>query len=152
PSARPRRPKAGGSSPGTTRGLRPRRAGRGPAPTKAARAGSSAKSRVQAVAPPGAHDAPPERGQHDRGPREDRDPPRRLDVLAAIAHHVAEAGERRLHAEAEEREPGLEDDVLREIERDVDDQRAGDVRQDMAQIDAPRRSPELLDRDRVAVL
>ena len=57
----------------------------------------------------------------------------RADILAAIADHVAKAGHRRLHAEAEERQPGFEQDHLGKHQRHRDDQRRRDVGKDMTQ-------------------
>ena len=73
------------------------------------------------------------------------------DVFAAVAHHVAERGERRLHAEAEERQATFQQDDLGEGERHRHDQGRGDVRQDVQAVDACRAGAELADCGGIAL-
>ena len=74
-----------------------------------------------------------------------------LDAELVLVDHQAPVGRRRLQAEAEEREAGDQPDRVRVAQRDLDQQRAQDVRQDLAEQDArraTRRSPASRARSR----
>ena len=74
--------------------------------------------------------------QRQHGRRHQQQPRRGLHLERALGDQPAEAGERLLHAEAEEAQEALEQDHLRHRERRVDDHRAEHVRHDVARDDA----------------
>src|SRR5882724_3995919 len=94
---------------------------------------SDAELRVQHVAQPVAHQVDAERGDRERGPREGREPPGHVEVVAALREHAAPGWRRRLHAEAEEGDGGLGDDELGELETAYDDDGRRHVGQDVPQ-------------------
>ena len=65
---------------------------------------------------------------------------------ARAADHQAPGRRRRHDAEPEERQPAFDHDRGRERERELHQQRSGDVRQDRARQDARRRGAERADR------
>ena len=68
-----------------------------------------------------------------------------------LVDHQAPVGGRRLHAEAQEAQGGDEADGVGEAQAELDEQRARDVRQDLADQDlcgAARRGPQTLARSR----
>src|SRR3954451_23387189 len=70
------------------------------------------RARVERVAQAVAEDVEGEHRQEDGDARRERQPGRRADGLGAIGDEVPPGRLGRLHAGAEEREPGLEDDVV----------------------------------------
>src|SRR5262245_60063925 len=115
---------------------RPARRSRPSAPARA-RLMSLAQPRVEGVAQavPGQVEA--EDSDHERDAWVDRDPGRKLHVAAAGAEHCPPGWHRRLGAEPEEAKRRLGQDRGRERKRRLDDQRRGDVRQDVAPDDPP---------------
>ena len=77
---------------------------------------------------------------------------RARQVFAAVAHHVAERAERRLHAQPEERQAAFQQDRLGKGDGHGDDQGRGDVGQDMDAVDPPARGAELADGAGIALL
>src|SRR3954471_3492363 len=83
--------------------------------------------------------------EEDRG--EDQHPRRCLDRCRALRDEGAEAGQRLLHAEPEEREEALQQDDARHQDGDENDHRSDGVRDDMAADDRPRLEPHRLRRN-----
>ena len=82
-------------------------------------------------------------GRDENGkPGKQNQPPRVEDVGLAVGDDVAPRGLRRLHAEAEETQPGLGQDRLGHAQHGGDEDRRGGVRQDVAENDARRALPE----------
>ena len=107
---------------------------------RAARA--SAEPGIERVAQGVAEEIGAQHGDDDGQPGKRDQPPRRAEVLAALAQHAAPAGRRRLHAQAEEAERRLHDDQLRELEA-RDHQGGGDhVGGDVAEQDAAAAGAE----------
>ena len=80
-------------------------------------------------------------GARSRSPAARRPTAARSDPVPVLVDHQAPVGGRRLQAEAEEAEAGDQADRVGAAQLDLDQQRAGDVRQDLAEQDAPRDSP-----------
>src|SRR5690606_28435631 len=91
---------------------------------------------IELVAQPVANERDREGRQHDDESRGEHDPRGGGEIFAAKANHVAEARFRWLDAEAKEGEAAFHKDDLGKGECHRDDQRGGDVWQDVAEIDA----------------
>ena len=98
--------------------------------------------RVERVLQSVADEVEREHGQHEGRAREDHVPPGSLEVGRGVGDHLAPARGRRLDADPEERQGGLEEDVLGQDERRVDDDRGHEVGEDLAEDDAPVRRAE----------
>src|SRR5438445_719604 len=95
----------------------------------------------------------PEHREHDRGAREEEDPPRAAgEVPVRIGEHRAPLGRRRLRAEPEKPERGGLQDRERDRERRLHDQGRQAVRNDVAQDDAPPAPAEAQGRDHELLL
>src|SRR5215470_2666388 len=70
---------------------------------------------IEHVAQPVADQVDAERGEGQRGAREGGQPPRHVEIVAALREHAAPRGRGRLHPEAEERDGGLGHDELGEL-------------------------------------
>src|SRR3954453_3065914 len=92
-----------------------------------------------------------EHREEQREAGEEHEPPGDVEDAGGFRDHRAPRGLGRLHADAEEREGGLEEDVRRDQNRRVDDDRRDEVREDLPEDDAhvgraerSRRLDELL--------
>jgi hypothetical protein len=81
-------------------------------------------------------------GEKQRSTGKQHVPPLRVEVLGGVRDHPAPARGRRGDAHPEERERRLEQDRLRDEQARVDDDRRGQVRQDLAEDDATVRGAE----------
>src|SRR5947208_16425892 len=79
---------------------------------------------VERIAEPVAEDVQREDGQQDRDAGSEREPRPRHDQLLPVGDQRAPRRRRRLHACAEERQRGLEHDVVRDDQREEDEHRA----------------------------
>ena len=87
--------------------------------------------RVEAVAQPVTDQTDGESRHQNHDPRCDGNPPGGQEVAPAVAQELAKAGERRLNTEAEEAQRRFKEDCLRKVQRELDDQDARDVRQNV---------------------
>src|SRR5262249_19500707 len=117
--------------------------------------GFSAGSRVECVAYAVAQEVESEHRQEQRDPWEREEPPGGVEDRRRLGEHLAPARLRRADADTEIRQRRLEQNVLRDHERRVDDDRSDEVREDLAEEDCPvpgatrpRRFHELLLPDR----
>src|SRR2546428_10295720 len=94
-----------------------------------------ALGRIERVAEAVADEVDAEDDEHDRQPREGDEPPLARRGVLTVRDQLAERRRRRLHAEAEEREHGLDEDREADGERRVDDDRPGGVREHVAHDD-----------------
>src|SRR5919197_2599495 len=93
------------------------------------------RPRVEGVADPVAEQVERENGEQERGAGESEEPPGGVEDRRRLRDHLAPARLRRIDADTEKRECRLEQDVLRDHERRVDDDRRDEVRQDLAEED-----------------
>src|ERR671930_104039 len=93
------------------------------------------RPRVEGVADPVAEQVERENGEQERGAGEGEEPPGAAEDRGRLRDHLAPARLRRIDADAEKRERRLEQDVLRDHQRRVDDDRRDEVRQDLAEQD-----------------
>src|SRR5213593_2128263 len=91
--------------------------------------------RVERVADPVPEQVERQHGEQERGAGEREEPPRAVEDRRRLRDHLAPARLRRVDADAEERERRLEQDVLRDDERRVDDDRRHEIRQQLAEQD-----------------
>src|SRR5580698_3353897 len=70
-------------------------------------------------------------GEDDGESGKDRQPPEGAHLIRAVLHDVPPTRERRLHADAEEGEAGLEEHDLADAERRGDDDRGRDIGEEM---------------------
>ena len=87
-----------------------------------------------------------DREQRDRDDGQDDRPGLDGEAVAVLVDHQTPVGGRRLEAEAEEAQPRHDGDVERHPQRRLDDERARDVRQHLAQEDAPAGEADRLGR------
>src|SRR4051794_5401354 len=104
------------------------------------RSGGSVRSfggaRAKRVLEPVADQVEGEDGQEQRDAREGHVPPGGVEDVAGVGDHLAPARVGRLDADPEERERGLVEDVLRDQDGSVDDDRGHEVGQDLLEEDA----------------
>src|SRR5207248_11382961 len=106
----------------------------------------AAELRVERLTEAVADQVEAERRDHDRDPRDDREPRRDLEVLVRVRQHRAPLRPRRiLVAETEEREAGHVDDRRRERQRALHDHGRDRIREDVRDED---RAPPHADRAR----
>src|SRR5215210_3875155 len=101
--------------------------------------------RVEGVTQAVAEHVQREHREHDRDTRDDREPGCGDDPRLAVGDQRPPGRVRRLYSGAEEREAGLGEDVVRDDQREEDEQGRGDVRQELAEHD-PRRAGSLSSR------
>src|SRR5919201_880394 len=103
--------------------------------------------RVERVANAVAKEVEGQNGEDERCPGEDEVPPGGAEDRRCLGNHLAPARLGRVDADAEVRERRLQQDVLRDDERRVDDDRRDEVGQDLAEEDravgGPRRTRRL---------
>src|SRR5919197_6201133 len=97
--------------------------------------------RVERVADAVAEEVEGEDGENEGRPGEDEVPPGGAEDRGGLGDHLPPARLGRVDADAEVRERRLEQDVLRDDQRRVDDDRCDEVRQDLAEEDRSVRSP-----------
>src|SRR3954463_7092560 len=107
-----------------------------------AAASSLSAARVERVLQPVAHQVEGEHGEQQGEPGEQHVPPRIGELARRLGDHRAPRRCRPLHADAEERQRRLEQDVHRDEQGRVDDQRRHQVRQDVAADDPAVRRAE----------
>src|SRR5579872_658428 len=90
---------------------------------------------VECVADSVAEQVEREHREEQRAAREGEVPPRRAVDRSCVGQHLAPARTRRLNADAEERESRFEQDVLRDDQCRVDDDRCDKVRKKLAEDD-----------------
>src|SRR5207247_2091629 len=100
------------------------------------------RTRVERVPETVAEDVQRQYGQDDRDPGYERQPGRGHDPILTLRDQDPPGGVRRLDASAEERQPGLREDVGRDDQREEDERRRGDVREQLEEHDANRPGPE----------
>jgi len=101
----------------------------------------SSRGTVETVAHGVAEKAHGQRCGEDQRRGHCREPPVQHDEAAAVVQHQAKRGQRRLDAEADEREACLQQDRLGQVQGELHRQRPRDVRRDMHEVDPPRRQP-----------
>src|SRR5947208_7713326 len=96
------------------------------------------RPRVERVPQAVAEDVQRDDGDHDCDSRSDRQPRRRDDPVLPLRDQLAPGGVRVLDPRTEERQRRLEQDVVRDDEREEDECRGRDVREDLAEHDPQR--------------
>src|SRR3954471_1827824 len=81
-------------------------------------------------------------GEQQRHAREEQEPPGDVEDRRRLREHLAPRWLRGLDTHAEEGERRLEQDVRRDEQRGVDDDRGHEVGEDLAEHDPPVRGPE----------
>src|SRR5437870_8020021 len=99
---------------------------------------------VEGVTQAVAEDVQREHGEHDRDSGDEREPRGARDLILAARDQVPPRRVGQAHARAEEREPGLGEDVVRDDQREEDEDRRGDVREQVGEHD-PQRARTLAD-------
>ena len=99
-------------------------------------------SRVEGILQAVAEQVEGEHGEQQRKPGEQHVPPRGVEDRSGVGEHLPPAGRGRAHADAEERERRLEQDVGRDQQAGVDDQRRREVGEDLAEDDARVGCPQ----------
>src|ERR1019366_3877873 len=105
-------------------------------------AGSPGGPWIQGILQAVAEQVERQNGQQQRDARESHVPPGGVEDGGGRGDHLAPAGRRRAHTHAEERQRRLEQDVRRDQQRGVHDDRRHQVRQDLAEHDARVRCAE----------
>src|SRR3546814_12828633 len=101
---------------------------------------------------PVAEDADRQGGQYDHHARRQHDPGGPGQIFTAVAYRIAERGQRRLYAEAEEGQAAFQQDDLGEGQRHRHDQGRGDIGQHMLAVDTPAAGAELAPGGGIALL
>lgn len=91
---------------------------------------------IQHVSAPVTDEARRQGRKRQNDSRDNGDPPCRDKICAAIADHGSQAGIGRLHAKAKKTERGFEQHRLRKVDGKRNQQSAGDVGQDVPDINA----------------
>ena len=99
------------------------------------------RRRVERVAQPVTDQVDREHEEHEQRRRRTRTARDRSSPPRAVGDQRAERDVGRLHAEAEVGEPGLGDDRGADVDRRVDDQQRGDVREDVPEDDRAVATP-----------
>ena len=117
-------------------------------PSSTATAGRTLKLQpgIQHVPQPVPQQIDPQDGQHDAEPRERRQPPRRGQVGPPVGQHASPRRRRRLHAQAQKREGGLQNDHPRHLQGGDHDDRREDVGEQMPEDDPPAAAAQGLGR------
>src|SRR5919108_3579184 len=101
--------------------------------------GSRGRPRIECVSQPVAHEVERQRGQEQEQPGEQHEPRGHgEDTAPGVRQHPSPRRDLLRDTHSEERERGLEDDVVRDDQRGVDDDRRHHVREDV-----PAHDPEV---------